>query len=244
VPIGNRWRRVGLSGLVALALGLALAGLVGGGRPGSAAQQAATPPGPSECTVAPRQIPPPPATPIPAPAASPTAYATPTGQPADTGTVQAVSATIRESVACANAGDALRDLALFSDRYVENYLYGPTALDISIFRQTAATPQPAAPGEELSIVSISDVKRLGDGRVAATVVTQNAATTFTDELILINERGRWVIDEFHQLATKTQGTAPAAATSAATTAAPSEATSESTGEATIPPIEATATAGS
>lgn len=197
-------------------------------RPGPAAarQTSATPtstvPAARECTVAPRQIPPPPATPIATPAASPTPFAQPSGHPADAATVQAVTATIRESVACANAGDALRDLALFSDRYVENYLYGPAALDIALFRQMAATPQPAARGEALALVSVKNVILLSDGRAAATVVTQNTTTTYTDELILVKGSSRWLIDEFHQLS-------PLPATA---TAAP-----------TSPPISGTAAGG-
>lgn len=234
----RRWGLVGLGAALAASLLLALA--IGAGRlgPRTAAQAASPPPGnvppASACTVAPRQIPPPPATPIVASPVATAAYVPPTGQPAGPATTQAVTATIRESVACANAGEALRSLALYSDRYVENYLYGPTALDISILRQTAATPQPAASGEQLALVSISDITAVPDGRVAAKVVTRNPTAIFTDELILVNQHGRWLIDEFHQLATQQL---------AATAPPPVPATAAAGGAATVPPVPATATAG-
>ncbi|HET8521667.1 MAG TPA: hypothetical protein VFL82_00445, partial [Thermomicrobiales bacterium] len=74
-------------------------------------------PSPDECIVAPRSLP------LPDGAATPTTpeamapeFVTPTGTPADNAVEQAVTVTVRESVACANAGDLLRGLALYTDR--------------------------------------------------------------------------------------------------------------------------------
>jgi copper transport protein len=162
-------------------------------------------PGPDECTVAPRTL-----SEFetlaqrPAPVASPDASET-GGGPVDEATRAAITGTARELVACSNAGDILRRLALYSDdRLRVAYPDGPTrALEM-----IAESPLPLSEAERVALVSVDDVRQLTDGRVSALVMIDNpashshdpqaAATASQQEvarLIFIQEAGRWRIDE-------------------------------------------------
>lgn len=116
----------------------------------------------------------------------------PIGEAADTATAQEVAATIRETVACTNAGDALRLLALYSDAYLGGL--GPFPKE-----NFAELPTPSAlPTEEqVSLVDVRDVQVLTDGRVRAVVVTDakdNPAPGTTAIVLLARTGDRWVID--------------------------------------------------
>ena len=173
-------------------------------------------PGPDECTVAPRtleefetlaQTP----APVEPPDASETG-----GEPVDEATRAAITATARELVACSNAGDILRRLALYSDdRLRFAYPDGPTrALEM-----IAKSPLPLAEAERVALVSVDDVRQLADGRVSARVTVDNpashshdpqaAATASQQEvarLIFIQEAGRWRVDETRREDTQSNAT--------------------------------------
>jgi copper transport protein len=162
-------------------------------------------PGPDECNVIPRtleefqtlaQTPAP---------AEPTDASETGGQPADEATRAAITATARELVACSNAGDILRRLALCSDdRLRVAYPDGPTrALEMM-----AKSPLPLSEAERVALVSVDDVRQLADGRVSALVTIDNpashshdpqtAATASQQEvarLIFIQEAGGWRVDD-------------------------------------------------
>jgi len=162
-------------------------------------------PGPDECTVAPRTLeefetlaqgP----TPKEPPDATETG-----GEPADEATRAAITATARELVACSNAGDILRRLALYSDdRLRFAYPDGPTrALEM-----IAKSPLPVSEAERVALVSVDDVRKLADDRISARVTVDNpashshdpqaAATASQQEvarLIFVQEAGRWRVDE-------------------------------------------------
>jgi len=175
-------------------------------------------PGPEECRTAPRSLddlrrlgsgg-------VAGPAASPRAVDPAAGQPADPATVEALTATARELVACSNAGDALRRLALFSDANVRAaYPQGPTqTLEIM-----AATPLAVPEAERVALLSVAAVRLLPDGRASAVVGIDNpgahshgpppgaspvagAATPAppaghdTATLVFVREGDRWLIDE-------------------------------------------------
>jgi hypothetical protein len=171
-------------------------------------------PGPDECTVAPRTLEEF-DTPAPAPAEPPDASET-GGEPVDEPTRAAITATARELVACSNAGDILRRLALYSDgRLRFAYPDGPTrALEM-----IAESPLPLAEAERVALVSVEDVRRLTDGRVSARVTVDNpashshdprtAATASQQEvarLIFIQETGRWRVDETRREDTQSNAT--------------------------------------
>src|SRR5829696_2932394 len=173
-------------------------------------------PGPAECTVTPRtldefntlaQT--------PAPVEPPDA-ASAGGEPADEAMRAAVTATARELVACSNAGDILRRLALYSDdRLRFAYPDGPTrALEM-----IAESPLPLAEAERVALVSVDDVRQLPDGRASARVTVDNpashshdpqaAATASQQEvarLIFVQEAGRWRVDETRREDTQANAT--------------------------------------
>jgi copper transport protein len=173
-------------------------------------------PGPDECTVAPRLLEefdtlaqgPGPEAPLDA--------AETGGEPADEATRATITATARELVACSNAGDILRRLALYSDHRLRfAYPDGPTrALEM-----IAKSPLPLAEAERVALVSVEDVRQLADGRVSARVTVDNpashshdpqtAATASQEEvarLIFIQEAGRWRVDETRREDTQSNAT--------------------------------------
>ena len=173
-------------------------------------------PGPDECTVAPRALEEFDAlAQTPAPEEPPDATET-GGEPADEATRAAITATARELVACSNAGDILRRLALYSDERLRfAYPDGPTrALEM-----IAKSPLPLAEADRVALVSVEDVRQLADGRVSARMTVDNpashshdpraAATTSQQEvarLIFIQEAGRWRIDETRREDTQSNAT--------------------------------------
>jgi hypothetical protein len=150
-------------------------------------------PSPAECTIEPRSVPSPPAMskPVSSPSPSPTV---PSGQPADDETIKAITAVVRGSIACTNAGDILRSLAYFTDEFVAQMFIGPNGVDYEGFLQYLSTP-PAAllEDQQLAIVAISDVQELVDGTVSARVVTGNSDDHFEDILIFVEHDGEWLI---------------------------------------------------
>jgi mono/diheme cytochrome c family protein/uncharacterized membrane protein len=126
-------------------------------------------------------------------------------QPASSEQIDAIRATVRELVACTNAGDTMRRLALYSDRRVaEAYPDGPT----EALERIAGTPFPVLPDERVALLDISDARTLPDGRVAARVTIDNpqfhthgpvtpAADQESEAATLVFAQasdGRWLID--------------------------------------------------
>ena len=173
-------------------------------------------PGPDECTVAPRALEEFDAlAQTPAPGEPPDATET-GGEPADEATRAAITATARELVACSNAGDILRRLALYSDERLRfAYPDGPTrALEM-----IAKSPLPLAEADRVALVSVENVRLLTDGRVSARMTVDNpashthdpraAAATSQQEvarLIFIHEAGRWRVDETRREDTQSNAT--------------------------------------
>jgi mono/diheme cytochrome c family protein len=172
-------------------------------------------PGPEECTVAPRtleeiadlaQLPPP---------AEPPNATESGGQPVDEPTRAAIAATARELVACSNAGDILRRLALYSDdRLRFAYPDGPTRA----LEEIAETPLPLSEAERVALLAVDNVRQLEDGRVSARVTVDNPANHSHDpataatasqeaaRLIFVQEADRWRVDETRREETRVNGT--------------------------------------
>jgi plastocyanin len=88
------------------------------------------------------------------------------GEDADEATVQAVTQTYRELIACLNGGQFLRVYALYTDDYLRRTL-ADSGIDPE---QLQATPSPDQQ-ETAALAGISDVRQLAGGQVTARVET-------------------------------------------------------------------------
>ena len=160
-------------------------------------------PDPSECAVEPRSVDDVAAflaTPVAAPASvlGPTAVTIPLGEPADAATVAAVTDTLRTALACFNAGDFLGVLSLVTDDNLRR-LQALGILSPEGLAFIAAEPVPAPPEQRFTLLAVTDVSILPDGRVGAFGVQIDPTTppegTDVDYVVLAQVGGRWLIDE-------------------------------------------------
>jgi hypothetical protein len=162
-------------------------------------------PRPDECVVQPRRLPLlPPGTPgavmaTPAPLASPTPVALPQGQPADAETTAAVESTVRQAVACRNAGDYRRAYALFTDAMLTRMFGSDETISPEIVAAIAEGPLRVPRGERLTIVSIGPVQIDADGRASAVVETKSRDGDFRDLLVFTKGPNGWLIDDAEPL---------------------------------------------
>src|SRR5215207_1362817 len=91
------------------------------------------------------------------------------GEDADEATVQAVTQTYRELVACLNAGEFLRVYALYTDDYLRRTL-ADSGMNLE---QLQATPAPDQ-RETTALVGVSEVRQLAGGFVTARVETTSS----------------------------------------------------------------------
>jgi plastocyanin len=91
------------------------------------------------------------------------------GEDADEATVQAVTQTYRELVACLNGGQFLRVYALYTDDYLRRTL-ADGGIDLEQFEATPAPDQ----RETTALVGVSDVRQLAGGQVTARVETTSS----------------------------------------------------------------------
>lgn len=178
--------------------------------PLAAVAQEATPapmrdvPAAAECQVAPRSLDSfqALATPVagaPAPTIpSGTPMPLPAGEPLDEATLAAVTATAREVIACNNAGERLRVLALFSDDFLRQS-FGPLGVFPADLYQRLETPAPAPIEQQVALVEIRDARLLPDGRIGLVVVVDDPTVTSGPRqsasfLYLVWQGDRWLID--------------------------------------------------
>ena len=91
------------------------------------------------------------------------------GEDADEATVEAVTQTYRELVACLNAGQFLRVYALYTDDYLRRTL-ADSGMDLA---QLQATPAPDQ-RETTALVGVSEVRQLAGGQITARVETTSS----------------------------------------------------------------------
>ena len=161
-------------------------------------------PSPQECTAEPRALPllpelatpGPPATPAPLAATPAEPFVLPTGESPDDETTEAVTSTVRESLACRNANDLLRAYALFTPTMLESLFGGPATIDPDVRALIAEEQEPVARRGRVALVQITEMVLLPDGRAGALVLTANAERIYQDYLYFAqdNESGRWLID--------------------------------------------------
>lgn len=167
-------------------------------------------PAPSDCTVKPLPLPLWKGT---QPAVSPTApvsvaghYVPPSGEPVDDATAQAIVATLTQAIACENAGDIPRMLALFTPDRVQAFFAGPRGFDAEAVEATAAVPAtPRAEGQRIALVWVQTPMRLDDGRVGTLVTTAAGSQLYTDFVYLAQGAdGSWLIDASIAINSQTQ----------------------------------------
>jgi len=132
--------------------------------------------------------------------------ALPQGSRAGAATVAEVEALVYQLVACDNANDIPRTLALVTDAWVLANAGDDPSRDLS------ATPVPAVSPERVGIVAIKEIRNLGDGRVSAVVTTAGGhdedllVTGTTSLFIFARVEGRLLLDEnTDHLMTRDQG---------------------------------------
>lgn len=122
------------------------------------------------------------------------------GEPVPEAELAVVRATVVEFVACSNAGDAMRRLALYSDERLRRaYPRGPTVALAGM----AGRPVPVQTGEPVALLGMIEARKLADGRIAARVTIVNPQSHTHDPgtsganprldaatLVFVSERGR------------------------------------------------------
>ncbi|MGH2551572.1 MAG: hypothetical protein ACRDHN_19475, partial [Thermomicrobiales bacterium] len=163
----------------------------------------------SECTVAPRDPQTlmqstPPVSSVSTIDLGPETIAWPQGEPASNDDVTAITTTVRQFIACSNADDYGRALALSTVNYLEPQFAELDGAARQSAIDRAKTPgTPLAEGAQLGIESIANVEKLEDGRVGAEVTTVdpiNHPHTTKVVLIFAREDGMWKIDEVRSIA--------------------------------------------
>jgi len=127
------------------------------------------------------------------------AIATPlTGDLADPEIVAAVAATAREYIACNNAGDFPRLLALISDSYLPHLLAGADLTDPAVIARLDREPEPLPATDRTVLIAVGEVRLLPDGRAAATVTGDDPTSSDPAKaplLVFVQEGDRWLIDQ-------------------------------------------------
>jgi hypothetical protein len=186
---------------VVLALSLCQASVLAQGTPAAADPNV---PAPDECQIAlPETIEfpadsmrPVAATPRPIITEAETPFAPPAGEPADEETVAAITATVRESIACRNAGDFARMLVSFTPNMLAELYGSPATVDPEVLQGIQEGPRALPEPRRLRLDAIESIVMVPDGRVGAVVETSTPRREFRDYLffVLDAESGRWLID--------------------------------------------------
>jgi hypothetical protein len=132
---------------------------------------------------------------------SPTALTElPVGAPVDAATVAALEETLRLARACAEAGDLLRLLALYTDAYIAVEVAPAEAVPIVPGQSPEGRPTfPAGSPTPAAAPTVARTGSLPDGRIAARVVTGDRA-----EIVFFQydeERQVWQIDAIQAITT-------------------------------------------
>ena len=134
-----------------------------------------------------------------APAAEPASievFEVPVGQPADEEAAAGITASVREFHACFNANDSLRAFALVSDAFLQGYVEknSLTGEHITMLLTPASEPVPVE--VQTTILAVTDVTTLADGRTGAFVVTASDWRGLDTSYMLFVQQGeRWLLDE-------------------------------------------------
>ncbi len=133
----------------------------------------------------------------------------PIGSPADEQVRAEVISVVRGVFSCFAAGDAARAFAFFTDDLAVQFGPEPGTPREDAVAFMTGTPQPEDEEEQSTLVAITDVMMLSDGRVGAFVVEEFGGESFTSYAIFVQEDGRWLLAdviEFTQFMDEEEGT--------------------------------------
>jgi len=154
------------------------------------------------CTAAPRSLADLRATPIAAPGPVDLRPELPEGEPVGPAAAEGVTRAVRELEDCANSGELLRFLALFTDAALVQLNLNADEEAMAEFAAVASSPPtPYPPGERAVFAGPWHLRLLPDGRVLAAVTWfGSAADTCVDPsrvwvLVFVERDGRWLVDE-------------------------------------------------
>lgn len=192
-----------LIGAVALAILVVQSAAVAAGQEVSPA--IGTAPDPSLCQAEPRSTAlledlmatPEAATAAAAVSGSPTPFVAPEGAPADQETIDAVTNTFLEQLACVNAGDFARVFAFVSDDLLAGLAAAGELEGVLALMQAA--PVVLSEDDYARLVDVRDVVILPDGRVGAVLEAlfpQESPDPGTAYAVFVVEGGRLLFDEF------------------------------------------------
>ncbi len=128
-------------------------------------------------------------------------FVPPPGEPADAEAVAAITATQRGALACANAGDRIRGMSLYSQDFIRRILADAATSGMPVERlYDLFTPGGCVrPSDYVGILAVREARVLPDGRIGAffDVVTGNDPSVVeTDFVFFVKVRDRWLIDDF------------------------------------------------
>jgi hypothetical protein len=171
-------------------------------------------PAPDECMIEPREAQlfqdgvgqSAPATPVPPPAIPAAAFVVPDSDAVTPEIETAVTATVRESIACRNANQMLRAYALFTEPMIVSLFGGPATIDpeIRALIQQGDELGSLPKRQRVALLQLSEVGHRPDGRIGAIITTGTVDRIFQDYLVFAYDSasGRWLIDEVVLLASE------------------------------------------
>jgi hypothetical protein len=116
--------------------------------------------------------------------------------PVDTATRDGITATIQELLFCANVGELLHGFALYTDRYLFQFM-DESGMNENEFRAAYSDIPAKDPADWTRIDSITDFARLDDGRVTVRVrYIDGSAIDGTEQFTMRYDAhlNRWLID--------------------------------------------------
>jgi hypothetical protein len=116
--------------------------------------------------------------------------------PVDTATRDGITATIQELLFCANVGELLHGFALYTDRYLFQFM-DESGMNENEFRAAYSDIPAKDPADWTRIDSITDFARLDDGRVTVRVRYIDGSTIDGTEQFTMRydaHLNRWLID--------------------------------------------------
>lgn len=121
--------------------------------------------------------------------------ATPQASPASaTLSEEEATALLEMYVACTNTGDPTLVWAIFTPRWFSTQFADSEEHYLPAFEYEIATGNTPVVNP-LALESVDDVERLPDGRYGVTATFTSGEMRWTDQLILANIEGQWLIDD-------------------------------------------------